>query len=227
MEVVFHGQACISFEANGKRVIVDPFITGNPLSDLKAEEGDVDFIVLTHGHGDHLGDTVSIAERTGATVIALPETIDYLSTKGITNGHPMNIGGNREFAFGKVKFVQAFHSNSYTEKDGTIIYLGMPCGLIFTLGEHVIYHTGDTGLFSDMKLIAERHPVDLCFVPIGDNFTMGIDDASFAVNEFIKPRIAVPIHYDTFDLITQNPEEFKEQVNTRVEILKPGQSVTL
>ncbi|KAA1039894.1 metal-dependent hydrolase [Macrococcus equipercicus] len=227
MEVIYHGQSCITFEANGQHVIVDPFITGNPLSDLKADEVEADFIVLTHAHGDHLGDTVAIAKRTGATVIALPETIHYLSTKGVENGRPMNIGGNCEFAFGKVKFVQAFHSNSFTEEDGTIIYLGMPCGLIFTIDGQVIYHAGDTGLFSDMALIAQRHPVDLCFVPIGDNFTMGIDDASYAVNELIKPRIAVPIHYDTFELIKQDPEEFKAQVKTRVDILKPGEAVVL
>lgn len=228
MDVTFHGQSCITFTANDKKVIVDPFITGNPLSDLDASTVEADYIVLTHGHGDHLGDTVSIAKRTGATVIALPETIQYLSTKGVENGHPMNIGGNRAFDFGQVKYVQAFHSNSFTEEDGTIIYLGMPCGLVFTVEGRTIYHLGDTGLFSDMKLIASRHAtIDLCFVPIGDNFTMGIDDASYAVNELIQPKVAVPIHYDTFDLIKQDPEEFKRQVHTTVEILKPGQAVTI
>lgn len=227
MEVTFHGQSCISFEANNKKVIVDPFITGNPLSDLTVEEVEADYIVLTHGHGDHLGDTITLAKRTGALVIALPELIDYLATKGVENGHPMNIGGNRAFDFGQVKFVQAFHSNSYTEEDGSIIYLGMPCGLIFTLGDKVIYHAGDTGLFSDMKLIADRHPVNLCFIPIGDNFTMGIDDASYAINHFIKPDVTVPIHYNTFDLIKQDPEVFKSQVDGKVEIIQPGESVTL
>ena len=227
MEVTFHGQSCISFEANNKKVIVDPFITGNPLSDLTVEEVEADYIVLTHGHGDHLGDTITLAKRTGALVIALPELIDYLATKGVENGHPMNIGGNRAFDFGQVKFVQAFHSNSYTEEDGSIIYLGMPCGLIFTLGDKVVYHAGDTGLFSDMKLIADRHPVNLCFIPIGDNFTMGIDDASYAINHFIKPDVTVPIHYNTFDLIKQNPEVFKSQVDGKVEIIQPGESVTL
>ncbi|TDM15792.1 metal-dependent hydrolase [Macrococcus bovicus] len=227
MEVTFHGQSCISFEANNKKVIVDPFITGNPLSDLTVEEVEADYIVLTHGHGDHLGDTITLVKRTGALVIALPELLDYLATKGVENGHPMNIGGNRAFDFGQVKFVQAFHSNSYTEEDGSIIYLGMPCGLIFTLGDKVIYHAGDTGLFSDMKLIADRHPVNLCFIPIGDNFTMGIDDASYAINHFIKPDVTVPIHYNTFDLIKQNPEVFKSQVDGKVEIIQPGESVTL
>lgn len=226
MEVQFHGQSCITFEGNNKKIIVDPFITGNPLTDLKKEEVNVDYIVLTHGHGDHLGDTIELAKRTGALVIALPEVIDYLSTKGVENGHPMNIGGERSFDFGKVKYVQAFHSSSFTEEDGKIIYLGMPCGLIFTVNDRIIYHTGDTGLFSDMKLIARRHPVDACFIPIGDNFTMGIDDAVYAIDEFIKPKIAVPIHYNTFDLIQQNPQEFKQRATTPVEVVNPGESIT-
>lgn len=226
MEIFFHGQSCISFEHNGKKVIVDPFITGNKLSDLNADTVEADFIILTHGHGDHLGDTVEIAKRTGAKVIGTPELCDYLSAKGVTKTHPMNIGGNIAFEFGKVKYVQAFHSNSITE-DGEIIYLGMPCGLVFTLGDKTIYHCGDTGLFSDMKLIAERHPVDVCFVPIGDNFTMGTSDAAYAVNELIKPKVAVPIHYNTFPYIEVDVNDFVTQVNTQVEVLEGGQSVSI
>lgn len=229
MKVSFHGQSVIYFESKGQKVIVDPFITGNPLSDLDADKVEADFIILTHGHGDHLGDTVNIAKRTDATVIALPEVLDYLSNKhGLENVHPMNIGGNIEFEFGKVKYVQAFHSSSFTEDNGDIIYLGMPTGVVLETEAGTIYHTGDTGLFSDMKLIADRHPVDLCFIPIGDNFTMGIDDASYAINEFIKPKKVVPIHYDTFDYIKQDPNDFKEAVkNAEVHILKPGESVDL
>lgn len=229
MKVSFHGQSVIYFESKGHKVIVDPFISGNPLSDLDASQLETDYIILTHGHGDHLGDTVKIAQRTGATVIALPEIVSYLSNKhGLENVHPMNIGGNVAFEFGKVKFVQAFHSNSFTEEDGTIVYLGMPTGIVLETEAGTIYHTGDTGLFSDMKLIADRHPIDLCFIPIGDNFTMGIDDASYAINEFIKPKKVVPIHYDTFDYIKQDPEVFKQAVNeAEVNILKPGESVEL
>ncbi|WP_414050365.1 metal-dependent hydrolase [Macrococcus animalis] len=227
MDVFFHGQSCISFESNGKKVLVDPFITGNKLSDLDASTVQVDFILLTHGHGDHIGDTVEIAKRTNATVVATPEIVSYLGGQDIDNAHPMNIGGKWQFDFGTVKYVHAFHSNSLYDDEGNIIYFGMPCGLIIEIEGKTIYHAGDTGLFSDMKLIAERHPVDLCFVPIGDNFTMGIDDAAYAINTFIKPKLTVPIHYNTFPYIEVDPNEFKAQVQSPVEILEAGQSVTL
>lgn len=227
MKIEFHGQSCIYFEHNGQKVVVDPFINGNPLSDLNADTIEVDYIVLTHGHGDHLGDTVEIAKRTGAKVIGTPELAAYLTSKGISNVHPMNIGGKWSFDFGVVKYVQAFHSNALYNDDGEIIYFGMPCGLILEIDGKTIYHTGDTGLFSDMKLIAQRHPVDVCFIPIGDNFTMGIEDAAYAINEFIQPKIAVPIHYDTFDLIKADPQQFKAAVNSKVEILKSGESITI
>lgn len=227
MNLSFHGQSTIYFEANGKKVIVDPFITGNGQSDLDANAIEVDYIILTHGHGDHFGDTVELANRNNATVIGSAELGDYLTTnKNVENVRPMNIGGKVEFEFGTVKFVQAFHSSSLTDDNGIPVYLGMPMGVIIEVEGKTIYHTGDTGLFSDMKLIAERHPVDVCFVPIGDNFTMGIDDASYAINTFIKPKITVPVHYDTFELIEQDPNEFKSAVTVgEVQILKPGESV--
>ncbi|MBI5974232.1 metal-dependent hydrolase [Staphylococcus canis] len=229
MKLSFHGQSTVYFEANGKKVIIDPFISGNELSDLNVNELEVDYIVLTHGHADHFGDTVEIAKRTGATVIGSAELADYLTTaKGIENVHPMNIGGQWKFDFGTLKFVQAFHSSSLTDDNGIPVYLGMPMGVIIDIEGTTVYHTGDTGLFSDMKLIAERHPVDVCFIPIGDNFTMGIDDASYAINSLIKPRITVPVHYDTFPLIEQDPEKFKAKVTEgEVQILKPGEEVRL
>lgn len=227
MKLSFHGQSTVYFESNGKKGIIDPFITGNELSDLDASSLEVDYIILTHGHEDHFGDTIEIAKRTEATVISTAEVANYLnSAHGIENVHGMNIGGKWQFDFGTLKFVQAFHSSSLMDDNGKPIYLGMPMGVILTLENKTIYHTGDTGLFSDMKLIAERHPVDVCFVPIGDNFTMGIEDASFAINTFIQPKISVPIHYNTFPLIEQNPEDFKNAVtHGQVQILKPGQSV--
>lgn len=228
MKLSFHGQSTICFEANGKKVIVDPFITGNGQSDLDASTLKVDYIILTHGHGDHFGDTIELANRNHATVIGSAELGDYLTTyHNVENVRPMNIGGKAEFDFGNVKFVQAFHSSSLTDENGIPVYLGMPMGLILEIEGKTIYHTGDTGLFSDMKLIADRHPVDVCFIPIGDNFTMGIDDASYAINSFIKPKISVPIHYDTFELIEQDPNKFKEAVSVgEVQILKPGEDVS-
>ncbi|MBC2920623.1 MULTISPECIES: metal-dependent hydrolase [Staphylococcus] len=228
MKLSFHGQSTIYFEANGKKVIVDPFITGNGQSDLDASTLKVDYIILTHGHGDHFGDTIELANRNHATVIGSAELGDYLTTyHNVENVRPMNIGGKAEFDFGNVKFVQAFHSSSLTDENGIPVYLGMPMGLILEIEGKTIYHTGDTGLFSDMKLIADRHPVDVCFIPIGDNFTMGIDDASYAINSFIKPKISVPIHYDTFELIEQDPNKFKEAVSVgEVQILKPGEDVS-
>ncbi|MDW3852195.1 metal-dependent hydrolase [Staphylococcus saprophyticus] len=228
MKLSFHGQSTIYFEANGKKVIVDPFITGNGQSDLDASTLKVDYIILTHGHGDHFGDTIELANRNHATVIGSAELGDYLTTyHNVENVRPMNIGGKAEFDFGNVKFVQAFHSSSLTDENGVPVYLGMPMGLILEIEGKTIYHTGDTVLFSDMKLIADRHPVDVCFIPIGDNFTMGIDDASYAINSFIKPKISVPIHYDTFELIEQDPNKFKEAVSVgEVQILKPGEDVS-
>lgn len=188
----------------------------------------MDYIILTHGHGDHFGDVVELANRNHATVIGSAEVQGYLTTyHGIEHAHGMNIGGKYQFDFGTVKFVQAFHSSSYTNEDGIPVYLGMPMGVIIEAEGKTIYHAGDTGLFSDMKLIAERHPVDVCFIPIGDNFTMGIEDASYAINEFIKPKISVPIHYNTFPLIEQDPQKFKEAVSQgEVQILQPGDEVT-
>lgn len=228
MKLSFHGQSTIYFESNDKKVIVDPFISGNDKSDLDEQTLDVDYIILTHGHGDHFGDVVELANRNHATVIGSAEVQGYLTTyHGIEHAHGMNIGGKYQFDFGTVKFVQAFHSSSYTNEDGIPVYLGMPMGVIIEAEGKIIYHAGDTGLFSDMKLIAERHPVDVCFIPIGDNFTMGIEDASYAINEFIKPKISVPIHYNTFPLIEQDPQKFKEAVSQgEVQILQPGDEVT-
>lgn len=226
LTVKFHGHAVLSFNNNDTDVIIDPFINGNDLTDLTVENIKADYIILTHGHNDHVGDTIEIAKNNNATVIAPVELAAYVEAQGVENTVGMNVGGEGEYDFGKVKFVHAFHTSSYTDGEGVTHYTGEPMGLILTINNKKVYVTGDTGLFGDMELIAKRNgPIDVCFIPIGDHFTMGIDDAAYAINELIKPTIAVPVHFDTFPPIKQDPEEFKDKVRTVCQVLKPGEAV--
>ncbi len=211
MKLSFHGHSVVKIETGGKNIIIDPFISGNKNTDLKVEDVRVDYILLTHGHNDHVGDTVEIAKKNNATVIATAELASWLSWQGI-NVHPMHIGGSYQFDFGIVKFTQAFHGSSVTnDKTQTIIYTGMPAGLLVKAEDKIMYHAGDTGLFSDMKMIGELNEIDIAFLPIGDNFTMGIEDAVIAA-KWLNAKQVVPIHYNTFPVIQQNPHTFIEQL---------------
>lgn len=226
MKISYHGHSVVKFETNGKTILVDPFINGNEYTDLNADDVKADVIILTHGHNDHVGDTVAIAKRNDSLVIAPNELANYLGLQGL-NTHPMSIGGAREFDFGKVKFTQAFHSSSYTTEDNEIIYTGMPAGFLLMAEGKTIYHAGDTGLFSDMKLIGERHPIDLAFLPIGDNFTMGPEDAALAAT-FLKAKEVVPVHYDTFPPIKQDPHKFVEMLeDSKGRVMKAGDTIDL
>ncbi|WP_010288288.1 metal-dependent hydrolase [Kurthia massiliensis] len=226
MKVSYHGHSVVKIETNGKTILIDPFINGNDLTDLKVEDQRVDVIILTHGHNDHVGDTEAIAKANDALVIATAELATYLSWQGLKT-HPLNIGGAATFDFGTVKLTQAFHSASYTTADNQIIYTGMPAGVLLFIEDKTIYHAGDTSLFSDMQLIGERHPIDLAFLPIGDNFTMGPEDAATAV-EFLKPKTVVPIHYNTFPYIVQDPQQFVDLVHSaEVKVLSAGDAVEL
>lgn len=202
----FLGHSCFLLEDGDNRVIIDPFLSGNPQAQLKPEDVSVSHILLTHAHGDHLGDALSIAKANDAVVIAPFELANYCEQNGC-KVHPMYIGGAHVFSFGRVKMTIAHHGSSLP--DGG--YAGNPVGLLLTLSEKVFYHSGDTGLFYDMKLIGEMNDIDLAVLPIGDNFTMGIDDAVKAV-EFIQPKSVIPMHYKTFDVIDVSPEEFVAKV---------------
>jgi len=204
-KLTFLSHAAFLLESDSATILIDPFLSGNPLATVKPEEVACDYILLTHGHGDHIGDTVTIAKRNNATVIANYEIATWCGKQGITV-HPMHIGGAHEFPFGRVKLTIAHHGSGYETDDG-MIYMGNPAGALITTADKTIYHAGDTALFLDMKLIGEMNRIDLALLPIGDNFTMGIDDAVKAV-DFLNPKLAIPMHYKTFDLIDVNPQEF-------------------
>lgn len=227
LKLTFHGHAVVKVETNGKVILFDPFIKGNGITDLKIDDVKPDVIILTHGHDDHVGDTVELAKKHDSLVIANYELSTILGWQGVKNTHGMSIGGAKEFDFGKVKFTQAFHGSGYATSDKQMLYCGQPAGILLTIEGKTIYHAGDTALFSDMKLIGERHPIDIAFVPIGDNFTMGPEDAATAI-DFLQPKLAIPIHYDTFPPIKQDPNHFLSLLSkNNGKVLKPGESITL
>jgi L-ascorbate metabolism protein UlaG (beta-lactamase superfamily) len=226
MKVSYHGHSVVQIELGGKRIIIDPFINGNQLTDLKVETLNPDVIILTHGHNDHVGDSVELAKRNNALVVANHEIATFLGWQGVTT-HGMHIGGAHQFDFGKVKLTQAFHGSSYTTENNEMVYCGMPAGILFMAEGKTIYHAGDTALFSDMKLIGERHPIDLAFLPIGDNFTMGPEDAAYAA-KLLGAKTIVPIHYNTFPPIKQDPNQFIAMLeNKNGKVLEPGEFIEL
>ncbi len=226
MQVSYHGHSVVKIKTGKFTLLIDPFITGNELTDLTVADQQPHAILLTHAHNDHVGDTVEIAKASKAKVIAPVELANYLSSQGV-DAVGMNLGGAHEFDFGVVKFTKAFHSSSYTTEEGTVVYGGMPAGILVKAEGKTIYHAGDTEVFGDMELLGKRNEIDVAFVPIGDFFTMGPEDAAYAV-ELLKPKVVVPIHYNTFPPIKQDPAHFKSLVKeTQVNILTPGDSIDL
>jgi len=215
------GHASLLFESDGIHVLIDPFLTDNPNSAEKAKNVPANFILVSHGHGDHIGDTIEIAKRTGATVIANYEIAGWLQKQGLKKVHGMQHGGSHGFDFGGVKLTLAFHGSQLP--DGSCG--GNPCGFYLTFKDGKrVYDAADTGLFGDMKLIGEEG-IDLALLPIGDNFTMGPSDALRAL-ALLKPGRVVPIHYNTFDLIKQDPDKWAHDVRAarlaEPIVMKPG-----
>ncbi len=225
IKLTWYSHACFLIETNGTKLLTDPFLTGNPLAPVRADKVEADYILVSHGHGDHVGDAVAIAKRTGATVISNFEIQNWFVGQGVENVHPQHIGGGYDYPWGRVKLTIAHHGSMLP--DGT--YGGNPAGFLFYIEGKKVYHACDTGLFYDMKLIGEEG-IDLAMLPIGDNFTMGPDDALRAV-KLIQPAQVVPIHYDTFDVIKQNPQAWARRVesetSTKVVVMKPGDMLEL
>jgi L-ascorbate metabolism protein UlaG (beta-lactamase superfamily) len=224
MKIIYHGHSFVQLENNKHSILIDPFISGNPTAKIKPEEIKCDYITLTHGHGDHISDAISLAINNNAEIISSFEIANYAEARKVKS-FGLGIGGGFNFPFGRVKLTIAHHSSSFP--DGT--YAGNPAGVLITIDGKTIYHAGDTGLFYDMKLIGEMNKIDVAFLPIGDYFTMGIDDAVKAT-QFINAGVTVPIHYNTFGIINANPEDFKrkvESIGKKCNILKIGESIEI
>jgi L-ascorbate metabolism protein UlaG (beta-lactamase superfamily) len=223
LEIIYHGHSCVQILTNGKSLLIDPFLRGNPLAVTKPEDIQTDYILLTHAHTDHILDAEPIARANDATIVAMFELAEYMSSKKLkTVG--MNMGGTYNMGFAQAKMVQAFHSSSIMLEQGQMIYAGMPAGYIIKVEGLTILHTGDTALFGDMKMIGERNQIDLALIPIGDHFTMGPDDALQAA-QWYGAKMVIPVHYNSFPPIRQDAEAFVKRLEgqgQRGRVLAPG-----
>lgn len=211
VSITWHGHATLSLDINGQKVLVDPFFSGNPAAKTSADDVEADFILLTHAHGDHVADAVPIAKRTGALVISNFEIANWVEAQGHENVHGQHIGGGKQHPFGYVKLTIAFHGSSFP--DGS--YGGMPCGFLLHVDDKYIYIAGDTALYSDMELIG-RYGLDAAILPIGDNFTMGPDDALLAT-KFLNAKTVMPYHYSTWPLIDQDCGVWADRVRAETD----------
>ncbi len=224
MRITYFGHACFQVEVGGKHLLFDPFISGNPLAEgIDIDNIAADYILISHAHDDHTRDAIAIAKRTGATIVGISEIYSWALRNGIEKAHPMNIGGSWKFDFGTVKMTDAVHSSSFA--DGS--YGGSPAGFYIETTEGNLYYAGDTALFNGMKMLGKYHNVDLAFLPIGDNFTMGVDDALIA-SRFIKCDQIIGMHFDTFGFIqvdhAQAIEKFKQR-DRLLTLMEIGQTI--
>ncbi len=227
MKVTYYGHSCFGIEAKGVHILFDPFITPNKLANKKVDVNSIpaDYILLSHGHEDHVADAVSIAKRTKAKVISNFEICTWLNGKDIDHTHPMNLGGSVALPFGKLKYVTAIHSSMLP--DGT--YGGNPGGFVIDFGDLCIYYAGDTALTLDMQLLEREFDINHAFLPIGDNFTMGVDDAIVAA-QFVKCKSVLGMHYDTFPYIVLDKEEAKakfEDAGANLTLMEIGETIEL
>ena len=224
IKITWYGHASIGLEIGKYRLLADPFFTGNPTAPVPPESVQADFILISHGHGDHVGDAISIAKRTGATIISNFEICNWVQAQGV-NAHPQHLGGGHRHPFGYLKLTMALHGSGLP--DGS--YGGNPAGFLLTAEGRKVYLACDTGLFGDMKLIGDEG-IDLAVLPIGDNFTMGPDDALRAT-KLLQAKHFIPVHYNTWDLIAQDPLQWAKRVeaetNSQVHVIKPGESFSL
>ena len=223
IKYTYYGHASFLLDDGTSKVLTDPFLTGNPLAAIQADEVECDYILLTHAHGDHLGDAPAIAKRTGAMVFGIPEVLDVcLQAEGDIKTHGMNIGGSVKLPFGKVRMTMALHSSGVAG--------GIACGYVIQIGGINVYFAGDTALFSDMKLIGQKDPLDYAVLPIGDNYTMGLEDAALAA-QWLNTKNVIPIHYNTWPVIAQEAGRYKEvtegMTRAAVHIVEPGGTLEL
>ncbi len=225
VKFTWYSHATLGLELDGYKLLVDPYFTGNPAATTTADQVNADYILVTHGHFDHVGDAAAIAKRTGATVLSNFEIAEWMEKQGVQKTHGQHIGGSHGFPFGNLKLTPAWHGSGLPDGSNG----GNPAGFLLTPKDgKKIYIAGDTGLFSDMQLIGQEG-IEVAFVPIGDNYTMGPDDAYKAV-ELLQPKHVIPIHYNTWELIAQDAGKWAERVSrlgVKVHVLKPGESLTI